>query len=158
MVVFPFVTLLIAMMEIGFIFLIGSALDNGLESSMRQFYVQADASTRSRTEAIRAELCRRMELLAKCEAIKVDVAAYADFQSIDTSSPMDEATRTWRANFGTDHGCIAKGSIVVVQAGIAQKTFQNLGTTKGTFGDGSRLISASAVIQLDGNAASSAGC
>lgn len=158
LIAFPLCILLFALIEIGLIYWVSATLDNGIDASMRQFYVQAEASSKTLSEGVRGDLCRQMSPVVKCENLKVDIAAYESFASIDRSSPVDPSTGTWRAGFGDQHGCLTKGSIVVVQAALAQQTFQNLGIVTNPFKDGSQLILATAVLQLDGNAPRSAGC
>lgn len=158
MILFPLCVLVFALLETALIYWISSALDNGLDASMRQFYVQAQASTTTLVGGIRAELCRQVSPFVKCENLKVDVAVYDSFGRIDRAGPVDEATGTWRTGFGEQHGCIVKGSVVVVRAALAQQTFQNFGLVKTPFKDGSQLILATSVLQLDGNSTTSTGC
>lgn len=158
LVAFPLCILVFALIEIGLIYWVSATLDNGIDASMRQFYVQAEASSKTLSEGVRSELCRQMSPFVKCENLKVDIAAYARFADIDRASPVDASTGTWRAGFGDQHGCLTKGSIVVVQAALAQQTFQRFGIVTNPFKDGSQLILATAILQLDGNAPRSAGC
>lgn len=158
MVVFPFIVLVAFILENAFVFWIGAALDNGVETSMRQFYVRAESSAATQIDGVRTALCASMYPLVQCDSIRIDIAAYGSFAEVDPRGPVDDATQDWRAGFGTQHGCLGKGSIVVVQAAIAQQTFQNFGLVKSRFKNGSRLIASAAVIQLDGNASASAGC
>jgi Flp pilus assembly pilin Flp len=158
MILFPLCVLIFFVLEAALVYWISSALDNGLDASMRQFYVQAGASTQTLSDGIRAELCRQVTPLVKCENLKVDIAAYDSFGRIDKASPVDGATGTWRVGFGDLHGCLTKGSVVVVQAALAQQTFQNFGIVTNQFKDGSRLILATSVLQLDGNSTGSTGC
>lgn len=158
LVAFPLCILVFALIEIGLIYWVSATLDNGIDASMRQFYVQAEASSKTLSEGVRGELCRQMSPFVRCENLKVDIAAYESFAGIDRSSPVDPSTGTWRAGFGDQHGCLTKGSIVVVQAALAQQTFQNFGIVTNPFKDGSQLIHATAILQLDGNAPRSAGC
>jgi Flp pilus assembly pilin Flp len=156
MVLFPLCVLIFFVLEGALVYWIAAALDNGLDASMRQFYAQASSTTLA--TGIRKELCRQVSPFVKCENLKVDVAVYDKFSRIEKASPVDPSTGTWRAGFGEQHGCLAKGSIVVVQAALAQQTFQKFGVVKNPFKDGSQLILATSVIQLDGNSTGGAGC
>ena len=158
MILFPLCILIFLVLETALIYWIASALDHGVEASMRQFYVQAEASSKTLAQAVRGELCRQVSPFVKCENLKVDIAAYRSFGSIDKSSPVDASTGTWRAGFGDQHGCLTKGSVVVVQAALAQQTFQGFGIVKSPFKDGSQLILATAILQLDGNATRRTDC
>lgn len=158
MVLFPLCILIFAVLEGALVYWISSTLDNSLDTSMRQFYLQAEASSSTLTNAIRGEVCRQVSPLVKCENIKIDIAAYANFGRIEKASPVDASTGTWRSGFGEQHGCLAKGSIVVVQAALAQQTFQKFGFVNSPFKDGSQLILSTSVVQLDGNSTGSAGC
>ncbi|WP_244012259.1 TadE/TadG family type IV pilus assembly protein [Methylobacterium sp. J-068] len=158
MILFPLCILIFALLEGALVYWISSALDNGLDTSMRQFYIQGQASSTALVDGIRGELCQQVSPFVKCENLKVDVAAYDSFGRIDKAGPVDPSTGTWRAGFGEQHGCLAKGSVVVVQAALAQQTFQKFGAATSRFKDGSQLILATSVIQLDGNSTGSAGC
>ncbi len=158
MILFPLCVLLFFIMEVALVYWISAALDNGLDVSMRQFYVQAEANSKTPMEGIREELCRQVSPFVKCENLKVDIAAYDSFGRIDKTGPVDDAAGTWRVGFGEQHGCLTKSSIVVVQAALAQQTFQNFGIVKNRFKDGSQLILSTSVLQLDGNTIGATGC
>lgn len=158
MVLFPLCILIFFILEGALVYWVSSALDNGLDSSMRQFYVQADSPESTLAGGVREELCRQVSPFVNCDKLKIDIAAYDSFSRIDGSSPLDASTGNWRAGFGEQHGCLRKGSVVVVQAALAQQTFQKFGVVKTQFKDGSRLILATAVLQLDGNSTSGAAC
>lgn len=158
LVMVPLFVVVLFVLENALVHWVTASLDNGLDASMRQFYVRAGGAGAEQIEGVRAELCRQIAPFVKCEALKVDVAAYANFASIDRASPIDPAMGDWRAGFGGQHGCLTKGSVVVVQAALAQHTFQAFGIAPGQFRDGSRLINAAAVIQLEGNSPVAAGC
>ncbi|KQO56130.1 hypothetical protein ASG60_13535 [Methylobacterium sp. Leaf469] len=157
-VIVPLFVVILFVLENALVHWITASLDNGLDSAMRQFYVRADGSGGSPLDGVRTELCRQVAPFVKCDALKVDVAAYDSFASVDRASPVDAATKDWRPGFGTQHGCLLKGSVVVVQAALAQHTFQPFGIAPGQFRDGSRLINAAAVIQLEGNSPVASGC
>lgn len=158
MILFPLFILIFFIMEGALVYWVSSALDNGLDSSMRQFYVQAQATPETLAASVRDELCRNVSPFVSCARLKLDIAAYDSFGAIDNAAPIDTGTGTWRAGFGEQHGCLRKGSVVVVQAALAQQTFQRFGIVKDQFSDGSRLILATAVLQLDGNSTMSAAC
>lgn len=158
LVIVPLFVVLLFVLENALVHWITASLDNGLDSAMRQFYVRADHAGASQLEGVRAELCRQVAPFVKCDALKVDVAAYDSFASVDRASPVDAATGDWRSDFGRQHGCLSKGSVVVVQAALSQHTFQPFGIAQGQFRNGSRLINAAAVIQLEGNSPVAAGC
>ncbi|MCJ2082388.1 TadE/TadG family type IV pilus assembly protein [Methylobacterium sp. J-090] len=158
LVMVPLFVVILFVLENALVHWITASLDNGLDASMRQFYVRAAGPGTEQIDGVRTELCRQVAPFVKCEALKVDVAAYASFGSVDRASPIDPATGDWRPGFGGQHGCLAKGSVVVVQAALAQHTFQAFGIAPGQFRDGSRLINAAAVIQLEGNSPVAAGC
>ena len=82
----------------------------------------AGASATSLLDAVRSEVCRQVNPFVRCENLKIDIGVYDSFTRIDRTSPIDPASGTWRANFGTQHGCLTKGSVVVVQAAFAQHT------------------------------------
>ncbi|WP_281407798.1 TadE/TadG family type IV pilus assembly protein [Methylobacterium sp. WL69] len=158
LVMVPLFVVVLFVIENALVHWITASLDNGLDASMRQFYVRAGGPGAEQIDGVRAELCRQVAPLVKCEALKVDVTAYANFASVDRASPVDPMTGDWRPGFGGQHGCLAKGSVVVVQAALAQHTFQAFGIAPGQFRNGSRLINAAAVIQLEGNSPAVAGC
>jgi Flp pilus assembly protein TadG len=159
MVVVPFVALIVLAMEMALVFWIGATLDNALQNSMRQLYVgSASTSGGSLVSTIHREICEGAQGLVNCQNLKVDVAAHSAFGEVKVVSPVDPDTREWRANFGGQHGCPARGSVVVVHAALAQQSFYRLDSVRTTFKDGSRLIQAAAVVQLNQNPAGGAGC
>jgi Flp pilus assembly pilin Flp len=158
LVMVPLFAVVLFVIENARVHWITASLDNGLDASMRQFYVRAGAPGTEQIDGVRAELCRQVAPLVRCDALKVDVTAYANFASIDRAGPVDPVTGDWRPRFGGQHGCLDKGSVVVVQAALAQHTFQAFGFTPAEFRDGRRLINAAAVIQLEGNSAAVTGC
>lgn len=158
LVLFPLCILIFFVLENALVFWVTSALDNGLDASMRQFYVQSGASATSLLDAVRSEVCRQVNPFVRCENLKIDIGVYESFTRIDRTSPIDPASGTWRADFGVQHGCLTKGSVVVVQAAFAQHTFQKFGVVKTQFQDGSWLINATSVLQLEGNSTGGSGC
>jgi Flp pilus assembly pilin Flp len=159
MVVVPFVALIMLVMEMALIFWIGATLDNALQGSMRQLYVgSSSASGTSLMDAVRRQICDGAGGLVNCSTLKVDITAYPSFGDVRVSSPVDATTQDWRADFGRQHGCPVKGSVVVVQAALAQQSFYRLDLVRTAFKDGSRLIQSAAVVQLNQTPAAATGC
>ena len=159
MIVFPFFTLVMLIMELALVFWIGATLDNALQGSMRQLYVGASPTVgTSLMTAIRRQICDGSKWLVNCDTLKVDLVAYSSFGDVRVSSPVDPGTQDWRTDFGKQHGCPARGSVVVVQAALAQQTFHRFGFGTSAFKDGSRLIQSAAVVQLTQNVSGAEGC
>jgi Flp pilus assembly pilin Flp len=158
LILFPLCVLIFFVLETALVFWLTSALDNGLDASMRQFYVQSGGSATSLVDSVRSEICRQVSPFVRCENLKVDIGVYDSFTRIDRTSPIDAASGTWRTDFGIQHGCLTKGSVVVVQAAFAQHTFQKFGVVKNQFQNGSWLINATSVLQLEGNSTGGSGC
>jgi Flp pilus assembly pilin Flp len=158
LILFPLCILILFILENALVFWVTSALDNGLDAAMRQFYVQSGAAAQPLLDSVRGEICRQVDPFVRCKRLKIDIGVYDSFTRIDRTSPLDPTSGTWRTNFGFQHGCLTKGSVVVVQAAFAQHTVQSFGIVKYQFLDGSRLINATAVLQLEGNSTGGAGC
>jgi hypothetical protein len=159
MIVFPFFTLVMLIMELALVFWIGATLDNALQGSMRQLYVGASpAAGTSLMASVRRQICDGSHWLINCDTLKIDLAAYSSFSEVKVASPVDPGTQDWRSDFGTQHGCPSRGSVIVVQAALAQQTFHRFGFGTSAFKDGSRLIQSAAVVQLTQAASGAASC
>lgn len=148
LVVFPLITLLLLVLEVGLNYWTSAVLDNAVHSAVRVFYTDAGASSSSTAENVRTEICQRGGGFINCDRLKVDFTYYSDFAAVSIFSPVDSAAKAWRAGFGTVHGCSQDSRVVVLQAAIAQQNFHNIVAGLAVFADGSRLIQSSAVVAL----------
>lgn len=147
-VVFPLLTVILLVLEVGLTYWTSAILDNGVQSAVRIFHAETAASSSSTADLVRTEICQRGGGLINCDRLKVDLAYFSDLATVDISSPVDAAAKTWRAGFGTSHGCTPDSRVVVLQAAIAQQSFHNTVAGLAVFADGSRLIQSSAVVAL----------
>ncbi|KQT19062.1 hypothetical protein ASG40_15490 [Methylobacterium sp. Leaf399] len=157
-VVFPLLTLLLLVLEVGLVYWTGAVLDNGVQATARTFYTDTGASAASMVDTVRTGICERASGLINCDRLKVDLSYYADFSAVTAPSPVDPATKTWRTGFGTAHGCTEDSRIVVVRAALAQQSVHNAIAGLATFSDGSRLIQSTMVVTLGRRSTGLTGC
>ena len=158
MVLFPLCILIFFVLENALVFWVTSALDNGLDASMRQFYVQSGASAHVAARRHAQRVCRQVDPFVP---LREPEDRYRRLRQLHPDRPDQPHRRRPRGPGGRisaiQHGCLTKGSVVVVQAAFAQHTFQNFGVVKNQFQDGSWLINRHRP-SLDGNATGSTGC
>jgi Flp pilus assembly protein TadG len=109
----PFFFLLFAMIEIAAVFFAGTVLENAVLETARQIRTgQAQGGGMSQA-GFRAEICERIDVIAACERLEIDVRVFDDFGDIDQSSPIQPDGSIDTSGFGWNPG--DAGDIVLVR-------------------------------------------
>lgn len=156
MIVFPLITLLLLVLEVGLTYWIGAVLDNSVQAASRSFFTDTGTTPGSMVETVRARICKDGSGLINCDRLKVDLSYHADLTTVSPLSPVDAGA--WRTGFGSAHGCTEDSQVVVVQAAIAQMSFHNTVAGMAVFADGSRLIQSATVVTLGRRSTGLTGC
>ena len=114
LVALPFFTLIMAIIEISLVFFLGAMMDNALNESAREIRTGHLQTEGGSEESFRDELCRRIDVIADCTLISVDVRTYENFSQTDFSSPIDADGNFDSSGFNFTPG--GPSDIVVVRA------------------------------------------
>lgn len=165
LVALPFLALCGAIFQIAFQIWAAQNFDRALQNAVRTIFTgqfqQANAGQTDATKllaALKTTMCGPANAtivnIFNCQNVKIDVATAGTFSSAKPSTPVDTATGTWNASFGTNYACAMPGTIVIVTAAVQFPTFFNLmGLRTKQFttgsGAGSSLLVSTAVFRTE---------
>jgi Flp pilus assembly protein TadG len=142
----PFFFLLFAMIEIAAVFFAGTVLENAVLETARQIRTgQAQGGGMSQA-GFRGEICERIDVIAACERLEIDVRVFDNFGDIDQSSPIQEDGSIDTSGFGWNPG--TAGDIVLVRVFYKWPLMTpNFGGALTNMEDNQRLITAATVFR-----------
>jgi Flp pilus assembly protein TadG len=151
----PFLALLFAIIETAIVFFAGQALETAAADSARLIMTgQAQANQPGSGKPMTADefkkaVCDRIYGLFDCQnGIYVDVKKYADFNSVDLSSPVDSTTGKFKDSTGKTYDPGGPGDTVVVRLFYAYPVYVSLlGFNLSDMANGKRLIAATSVFR-----------
>ena len=146
MVAFPFFALLFAILETAVVFFAGQILETGVYNASRLIRT-GQAQTSGFSEAqFRQSVCDNIYGVIDCNNdLILDVRTHENFDSADLSSPFDADGNT---TFTPKYDPGQRNDIVVVRAFVKWPTIvPGFGNDLSTFGDGSRLLAATAAFR-----------
>ena len=109
----PFFMLLFGILEIALIFFASAVIEDGVAEAARDIRT-GQLQTAGQNEAdFRAIICQRIDAVADCGRLRVDVRRFEDFASTDFTAPQDEDGELDDSGFQFDPG--QAGDVVVVR-------------------------------------------
>jgi Flp pilus assembly protein TadG len=149
-VALPFFAILIAIFEIGLVFLAANELETAVEKAGRQLLTgQAQQGGVTQSQFI-SSVCSNLPVFFTCSGVMVDLEAASAFASANTSAPSltynssGQVTNTW--NFDTG----AAGSILVLRVFYQFPVLPApLGLNLANLPNGTRLLMATSVFQVE---------
>ncbi len=118
LIALPFIMLLIAIIEIGLVFMVATALESATDVAARQIRIGAlqSQTTTATAAAFKTSICNNMVWLSgSCAAnLEVDVRTFTQFQSVSLPSPISSGALLPQNQLQFSLG--GPGSIVLVRA------------------------------------------
>jgi Flp pilus assembly protein TadG len=146
----PFFAILLAIFQIGLIFLAANELETAVEKAARQLWtgqVQQAGTTQSQ---FISSICSNLPVFFTCAGVMADVQVASAFSSAVTSNPtltynsQGQVTNNWNFNTGT------AGSILVLRVFYQFPVFLGpLGLNLANLPNGTHLLMASSVFQVE---------
>jgi len=109
----PFFMLLFGILEIALIFFASAVIEDGVAEAAREIRTGAVQTTGQSEEDFRAMICQRINTVADCGRLRVDVRTFDDFASTDFAAPRDDEGDLDDSGFTFDPG--TAGEVVVVR-------------------------------------------
>ena len=108
---FPFLALLLAVIEVGLVFFATQVMETGVEGAAR--LIRTGQSQGFSEAQFKTEICNRISTMFDCDKLKLDVRTHAQFAGVDLDAPivddeLDDSDFIFRQGAG--------GDIVVVRA------------------------------------------
>lgn len=161
----PFLALCGAIFQIAFQIWATQNFDRALQNAVRTIFTgqfqQANSdqtNAAAMLAALKTTMCgpanATIANVFNCQAVRIDVATTNSFAGAAATTPINAATGTWNASFGTNYACAKPGTIVVVTAAVPFPTFFNLmGLRTGKFTTGTNaglsLLTSTAVFRTE---------
>lgn len=147
-VVFPFLAILFAIVEIALVFYAGQVLETATADSARRIMTGEVQNSNMDQAAFKADLCGRLHALFNCDAgVKIDVKTFDSFSTAVWAPPsVDEDGNLETDDFVFEPG--AQGDIVVVRVTYEWPIFvRDFGFNLATLPNGKRLLMATAAFR-----------
>jgi Flp pilus assembly protein TadG len=146
LVAFPFILLLLAVLEVGIVYFANFELDNAVSQGARLIRTgQAQAGSFD-AGAFKTQVCNHLNAPISCANLMLDVRHFTNFSGIDLTNPLD-ANGNLKTSFTYDPG--VGGDVVVVRAfyewSITAKFPQAIGLSN--MGNGDRLLVSTAAFR-----------
>lgn len=113
MVATPFFMLLFGILEIAVVFFASAVIEDGVAAAARDIRTGAIQTAGQTEEDFRAAICQRIDVVADCSRLRVDVRTFENFSSTDFSAPMDDDGDLDDSGFTFEPG--DAGDVVVVR-------------------------------------------
>jgi len=114
LVAMPLFLLILASLEIAFVFFAGSLIENAVNETAREIRTGRLQTEGGTEETFRADVCARVNIVADCGMLAIDVRTYENFSSTDFSSPLQSDGSFDDNGFVFEPG--GPGDVVVVRA------------------------------------------
>lgn len=109
----PFFLLIFLILEVALIFFATAVIEDAVSQSARDIRT-GEVQATGQTEAdFRASICQRINTVADCSRLRLDVRTFDNFTSTDLSAPLDEDGDLDDQNFMFEPG--EAGDVVVVR-------------------------------------------
>lgn len=113
MVATPFFMLLFGIIEIAMIFFASAVIEDGVAEAARDIRTGRLQSAGQSEQDFRAAICQRIELIADCSRLRVDVRTFENFSSSSFGAPTGPDGELDDSGFQFDPG--EAGDVVVVR-------------------------------------------
>jgi Flp pilus assembly protein TadG len=146
-VVFPFLALLFAIIEIALVFFASQVLETATADSARRIMTGEVQNEKMSYADFKNDLCGRIHGLFDCQTgVKIDVQKYSSFGTANVSPPLDQDGNLDASKFGFDPG--VQGDIVVVRVAYEWPVFvRKFGLDMASLPNGKRLLLATAAFR-----------
>lgn len=146
-VVFPFLAILFAIVEIALVFYAGQVLETATADSARRIMTGEVQNAKMTPAAFKTDICNRLHALFDCNTgVKVDVKKYASFGAASVSKPLDINGNLDTTNFTFEPG--VQGDIVVVRVAYEWPILvRDFGFNLASLPNGKRLLMATAAFR-----------
>jgi Flp pilus assembly protein TadG len=149
-VALPFFGILVAVFQIGLVFLAQNELETAVEKSARQLLTGQAQQGGVTQSQFTSTVCSNLPVLFACSGIMVDVQAGGSFSSANTSTPtltynsQGQVTNNWNFNIG------AAGNVVVLRVFYQFPVIPGpLSFTLANLSNGTRLLMATSVFAVE---------
>jgi Flp pilus assembly protein TadG len=141
-VIFPFLAIMFAIIEIGLVFFAGQVLETATADSARRIMTGEVQNSKMDVAAFKADVCARLQALFNCEAVYIDVKKYNTFSAAEIPQPVKD-NELDVDGFGYEPG--VQGDIVVVRVAYEWPiVVRDFGFNLSTLANGKRLLMATA--------------
>lgn len=146
MVAGPFLLMMFAVVEIAFMFYVGTALENATSEAARMIRTGQLQFAGASAKEFEDMVCKDISILVSCEErLHVDVRVFEDFDDVSMTSPVIDG-KFDPAGFGVDFG--GAGDIVLVRVFYLWDVIvPDLGTGLANLPGGQRLFVSSATFR-----------
>lgn len=147
LVIFPFLAIMFAIVEIALVFFAGQVLETATADSARRI-MTGEVQKAGMTKALfKADVCARLQSLFNCaDGVHIDVKKYTGFGGSVVMQPLDADGNLDIANFGFDPG--VQGDVVVVRVAYEWPIFvRDFGFNLSSLPNGKRLLMATAAFR-----------
>jgi Flp pilus assembly protein TadG len=146
----PFFALLVAIFEIGLVYVAQNELETAVELSARQLLTGQGQQNNLTQAQFLSSVCSNLPAFFTCSGVMADIQQSASFSSANTSAPsltynaQGQVTNTWSFSAGT------AGSIVVVRVFYQFPVIPGpLSLSLANLSNGTRLLLATSVFQVE---------
>ena len=149
-VIFPFLAIMCAIVEIALVFFAGQVLETATADSARRIMTGEVQKTGMTKELFKADVCARLQAMFNCaDGVHIDVKSYTGFGSASISPPAyDEESQTIDVSTFNGFDTGVQGSIVVVRVAYEWPIFvRDFGFNLSTLPNGKRLLMATAAFR-----------
>ena len=149
-VIFPFLAILFAIIEVALVFLAGQVLETATADSARRIMTGEVQKAGMTKELFKADVCARLQALFNCPTgVHIDVQSYTGFGGADISPPgYDEVAGTIDVSAFNNFNTGTQGSIVVVRVAYEWPIFvRDFGFNLASLPNGKRLLMATAAFR-----------
>lgn len=146
-VIFPFLAILFAIVEIALVFFASQVLETATADSARRIMTGEVQNTKMSEADFKADLCSRLHAMFNCATgVKIDVKKAASFASANLSTPLDADGNLDTSGFGWQPG--VQGDIVIVRVTYEWPIFvRDFGFNLATLPSGKRLLMSTAAFR-----------
>jgi Flp pilus assembly protein TadG len=147
LVIFPFLAILFAIVEIALVFFAGQVLETAAADSARRIMTGEVQSTGMTQAEFKNDVCSRLLALFNCQSgIHIDVKNYTNFAGASVAPPVDADGDLDTSGFGFNPG--VQGNIVLVRVAYEWPIFvRDFGFNLATLPNGKRLLMATAAFR-----------
>ena len=155
-VIFPFLALLFAIVEVALVFFAGQVLETAVADSSRRIMTGEVQKAGFNSDQFKEDVCSRLQALFNCETgVQIDVKKYSAssgsdpnslFGGADLTQPFDEDGNLDTSDFSFDPG--QQGDIVIVRVVYEWPIYvRDFGFNLATLPSGKRLLMATAAFR-----------
>lgn len=148
-VVFPFLAILFAIIEIALVFFAGQVLETATADTARRIMTGEAQNSGMTAAQFKNDLCGRLQALFNCQSgVRIDIRKYGSFSGVSIAPPLDQD-----GNLALDPNNPVfepgtQGDIVVVRVAYEWPVFvRDFGFNLATLPNGKRLLMATAAFK-----------